>query len=252
MNDIEQLWSRLEAWAGANAADILSDLNPGATDDEIAALESELGITLPNAFKASLAVHNGENDGWPCKVFVNHGAYLSTSRIVEEWRQRQQHGEDIEEDTDELIQQQVISVDGPVEPKMFLTSWVPFMECNGDVFWAMDFSPAAGGKEGQIIEVDWENCSWKVVADSFVDFLETYVTALERGEYTKAIATSADDPDMALKHRAVLRYKLAFGSIVLIIGLYLLTGSSGPIRFSLGLLVMAWGGLIIAAWWRSR
>jgi len=252
MHDIENLWSRLKAWASANAPETLSDLNSGATADQIHALESELGLTLPDSFKASLAVHNGEDDGWPCKVFVNHGAYLSTSRIVEEWRQRQQFGEDIEEDPDELIQLDVITVDGPVQPKMFLASWVPFLECNGDVFWAMDFSPAAGGKEGQIVEVDWESCSWKVVADSFVDFFENYVTALERGEYAEAIAASAYNPEMALKHKSVLRLKLAFGCIVFLIGLFLVSGSSGPIRFSLGLLVLVWGGLIIGTWLKSR
>ena len=252
MNDIENLWSRLEAWAGANAPEILSDLNPGATPEQITALESELGIALPDMFKASLAVHDGENDGWPCKVFANHGAYLSTSRIVEEWRQRQQFGEDIEGDPDELLRQDVITVEGPVKPKMFLRDWVPFLECNGDVFWAMDFSPAAGGTAGQIIEVDWEGCSWKVVADSFADFFENYVTAIERGEYTDAILASADNSEMAVKHKAVLRYKLAFGSIILLIGGYLISGSSGPIRFSLGLIFLVWGGLIIRTWFKGR
>ena len=252
MNDIENLWSRLEAWAGANAPDILSDLNPGATPEQITALESELGTALPDTFKTSLAVHNGENDGWPCRVFVNHGAYLSTSRIVEEWRQRQQFGEDIEEDPDELSQLGVISIDGPVHPKLFSPSWVPFLECNGDVFWAMDFSPAAGGTAGQIIEVDWEGCSWKVVADSFAEFFENYVTAIERGEYTDAIEASADKSETSLKHKAVLRYKLAFGSIVLLIGIYLISGSSGPIRLSLGLVFLIWGGLIIGSWLKGR
>ncbi len=252
MRDIENLWSRLETWADANAPDLLSDLNPGATADQVQALESELGLTLPDAFKASLTVHNGENDGWPCKVFVGCGAYLSTLRIVEEWRQRKQFGEDIEEDPDELIQLDVITVDGPVRPKMFLTSWVPFLECNGDVFWAMDFSPAAGGTEGQIIEVDWESRSWKVVADSFADFLENFVTALERGELTDSVVAAAYNPKMALKYKTGLRYKFAFGSIIFLIGLWLLWGNSGPIRFSAGLLFLVWGGLIIGAWFKSR
>ena len=248
MHDVENLWSRLETWAGASAPEMSSDLNPGATADQIEALESELGLTLPDAFKASLAVHNGEDDGWPCKVFAELGAYLSTSRIIEEWRQRQKFAEEIEGDPDELIQMDIITVDGPVQPKMFLTSWVPFLDCNGDVFWAIDLAPADGGKVGQVIEVDWESCSWKVIADSFADFLENYVTALERGDYTKAIAAPTTDPEMVLKHKAVLRYKLAFGSIVFLFGLYLILGSSGPIRFSLGLLVLIWGGLIIGTW----
>ena len=34
---------------------------------------------------------------------------------------------------------------------------------------------------GQIIEIDWECCSWKVIAESFHQLLDTYVTALENG-----------------------------------------------------------------------
>jgi cell wall assembly regulator SMI1 len=252
MSDIERLWSRLEVWAGANAPELLSDLNPGATTDQVQLLESELGVTLPDAFKASLALHNGENDGWPCKAFVDRGAYLSTSRIVEEWRQRQQFGEDIEEDPAELIQQDVITVEGPVQPRMFLTRWVPFLECNGDVFWAMDFSPVEGGTQGQIIEVDWECCSWKVVADSFAGFFENYVLELERGELTASIAASANEQEMVQKHKAVLWYKLAFGSIVSLFGLMLIWGSSGPVRLSAGLLLLVWGGLIIGAGFKGR
>lgn len=252
MHDVENLWSRLEAWASANAPEILSDLNPGATADQIHELESELGLTLPDSFKASLAAHNGEDDGWPSKVFIDHGAYLSTSRIVEEWRRRQEFGEDIKEDPEELMRLDVITVDGPVKPKMFMASWVPFLECNGDVFWAMDFSPAEGGKEGQIIEVDWEGCSWKVIANSFVDLFEKYVTRLERGEYIDTIAAADNSSEMALRHKKALRFKLVFGGIVFLIGLLLISGSSGPIRFSLGLLILVWGGLIIGTWLRSR
>jgi cell wall assembly regulator SMI1 len=164
---------------------MLSDLNPGASAEQIRELESALGLTIPDSFRASLAVHNGENDGWPCKVFADRGAYLSTSRIVDEWKQRQQFGdnEDLEDNADELIEDNIITLIGPVKPKMFLAEWLPILECNGDVFWAIDFSPADGGTIGQVIEVDWESCSWKVVANSFVELLESYVVDLEAGRY---------------------------------------------------------------------
>lgn len=245
MQDVENLWVRLEAWATDNAPHILSDLCSGATTDQVRTLETELDVSLPDSFKTSLAVHSGEDDGWPAKVFTDYGAYLSTSCIAEEWRQRQQFDEDIEGDPEELIDQNVIMVDGPVKPKMFLTSWVPFLECNGDVFWDLDFSPAAGGKKGQVIEVDWEGNSWKVIADSFADFLENYVTGLERGEYTDAINLSAYNPKAAMGNNPVRRFRLMFGTVVFILGLYLVTGDSGSISFYLGIFAMAWGGWIV-------
>ncbi|MEM8809982.1 MAG: SMI1/KNR4 family protein [Cyanobacteria bacterium P01_G01_bin.38] len=66
---------------------------------------------------------------------------------------------------------------------MFDRAWIPIMECNGDVFWAIDFAPSTAGTVGQIIEVDWEGTSWKVVANSFETFLEDYVSSLESGDY---------------------------------------------------------------------
>ena len=185
MQEIQELWSRLEAWGKTHAPAMLSDLNPGASPDEILGLESRLEVTLPDSFKASLAVHNGESDGWPSKVFADRGAHLSTQRILDEWKQRREFGvsEDLDEDADQLIADGIITVSGPVQPKMFLPEWVPFLECNGDVFWAMDLAPADGGVVGQIIEVDWESCSWAVIANSFHELFSAYVTDLESGRY---------------------------------------------------------------------
>jgi cell wall assembly regulator SMI1 len=180
---IEKLWERLEVWGKANAPDMLLDLAPEASAEELRQLEGELGLSLPDSFKSSLAVHNGENDGWPCKVFANRGAYLSTSRIADEWKQRQKFDEDLEGDTDALIRDDIISVTGPVQAKMFLREWIPFLECNGDTFWAIDFSPASGGTPGQIIEVDWECCVWAVISPSFGQLFQDYVEDLESGRY---------------------------------------------------------------------
>ena len=184
---IEALWKRLEAWGQRNAPDMLEDLNPGATDSEIATLSSSLVRNLPESFLQSLKIHNGESDGWPCKVFADRGAYLSTTQIIEQWRQRQEIAQKIDgdylEDLEEQISEGIIDVVGPVNPVMFNSDWVPIMDCNGDVFWAIDFAPKDGGTVGQIIEVDWEGTLWHVVATSFEALLEDYVTSLESGEY---------------------------------------------------------------------
>ena len=251
MGNIESLWARLESWARNNAPEILSELNDGATSNDIEALESVLDVTLPPAFKASLAIHNGEDDGWPCRVFAEHGAYLSTTRIAEEWRDRQKHAGEVESEPGEDAPDDVISVDGPVQAKLFLPGWVPFLECNGDVFWAMDFSPAPGGTPGQIIEVDWEGCSWSVIADSFTEFFEDYVADLEQGEYDEAIATSGNNPDAIVDRETVGLFRLVFGAVVVIAGVTLFSGSGSPQK-GLGLLLLAWGGLILRRWWRER
>ncbi len=251
MDNIESLWVRLESWARNNAPEITAELNNGADSEDIEALEAVLGVTLPPNFKASLAIHDGEDDGWPCRVFAEHGAYLSTTRIVEEWRDRQRHAEEFASDPGEDALDDVVAVDGPVQPKLFMPGWVPFMECNGDVFWAIDFSPAPGGTHGQIIEVDWEACSWSVIADSFTAFFDDYVTDLEQGEYDEAIATSGHNPDANMDKETVGLFRLVFGAVVVIAGFSIFSGSGAPQK-GLGLLLLAWGGLILRRWWRER
>lgn len=185
---IESAWGRIEAWGQQNAPAMLKDLNTGASDAEVSALEQKLGYAVPEDLRQSLKVHDGECDGWPNKAFAEMGAYLGTERIVHEWQQRLAIAEDVTEDNDPQereaqIKAGVIFVTGPVRPCLFLKEWIPIIECNGDVFWALDLSPAEGGKPGQLIEVDWEGCSWKVVAASLGEFLSSYASDLEAGKY---------------------------------------------------------------------
>jgi molybdopterin molybdotransferase len=175
---IQDLWKRLEAWAGANAPAMLEDLNPGADDAEVVSLQESLGIKLPTAFIESLKIHNGESDGWPYKVFAGRGAYLATKDILKNWNLRKKIAVEMAE-YEEQLRERIIAVDGPVKPLSFSPKWIPFMDCNSDIFWAMDFDPDEGGVAGQIIEVDFEGAAWKVIADSFEDFFDTHVSSLE-------------------------------------------------------------------------
>ncbi len=187
MSTMQTLWDRLEAWAANNAPAMAEDLAPAATSAEIEELEAAVGIVLPAELRESLEIHNGENDGWPCKIFADRGAYLSTQRIAEQWNTCRENASQMDamydNDPDELMRDGVIDVEGPVRPVVFDPAWLPIMECNGDVFWALDFAPGDGGTRGQVIEVDWEGCSWKVVAPSFHALFDDYVNELESGAF---------------------------------------------------------------------
>lgn len=188
MADIAKLWQRLEAWGAANAPKMLEDLNPGATDAQIDELQTAIGRELPASYIASLKVHNGESDGWPFKVFADMGAYYPSERIPEYWNMRRQVAEQVglefsAEEVADQVKNNIITVEGPVRPATHRAEWIPVLDCNGDVFWAIDFAPADGGSPGQIIQVDLEGGYWAVVADSFEKFLANYVEALEAGAF---------------------------------------------------------------------
>lgn len=186
--NIDALWARIEAWGRDNAPNMLEDLNSGVSDEELGELQAALDRELPESFLQSLKVHNGESDGWPCKVFADMGAYLPCSQILENWQMRVQITGQIgdefsDEERADQIRDGIIFVDGPVSPEAFNAAWIPIMDSNGDVFWALDFAPTEGGAPGQVIQVDLEGCDWRVVATSFEQLLDAYVAALEAGEY---------------------------------------------------------------------
>ena len=185
---MQELWNRLKAWGSANAPAMLEDLNSGADDADVDALQDSLGIKLPTAFVESLKIHNGESDGWPYKVFAGRGAYLGTEDILKNWNLRNKVAVQMAIYEDQIaaenrLEARIMEIDGAVKPVSFSSMWIPFMDCNSDVFWAIDFDPDEGGVAGQIIQVDFEGASWKVIADSFEDLLTTYVSGLEGNEY---------------------------------------------------------------------
>lgn len=181
------LWQRLESWASENAPEMLKDLNPGANDTDIDALEETFGHTLPRSYRDSLKAHDGESDGWPNRIFADLGAYHSIEAALNDRKMyldaAGQVPEFDEAERAEQIADDIITVEGPVQPLTFCADWLPIMNCNGDVFWALDFAPADGGRRGQIIQVDLESCYWSVLAPDFETFFEQYVSALESGDY---------------------------------------------------------------------
>ncbi len=188
MTAVRDAWHRIESWGKAHAEGMLTDLNTGASDEKIAELQQALGRSLPESFLESLRIHDGESDGWPSRVFADMGAYLGSDRIVEYWRMRveiaKQVGDDFElDDYEDQIREGIIFVEGPVRPAAYDEDWVPFMDCNGDVFWALDFAPREGGTQGQVIQVDLEGVEWKVIAESFDAFLADYAKRLESEEW---------------------------------------------------------------------
>lgn len=200
---IAALWQRLESWAGENAPEMLTELNHGAKDVDIEALEKAFGYPLPATYRASLKIHDGESDGWPSRIFADMGAYHSAESALNDYNMYLSLGsKGTKFDESEIIEQMesdIITVEGPVRPCTFSSGWLPILNCNGDVFWALDYAPAAGGQKGQVIQVDLEGCYWSVVAPDFETFFQQYVSGLEAGSYEIQNGLATKDPVDALE-----------------------------------------------------
>ena len=86
------IWTRIENWLANNAPKLLRNLNPGATDEEIASTEEFLGISFPDNFKDSYRIHNGQRSyiETPDEQQIDYclmGMWqlLSLDRIKDEW-----------------------------------------------------------------------------------------------------------------------------------------------------------------------
>lgn len=183
--------AQIKAWMQTHTPAILAQLNSGASPDEIAQLEAELGLSLPESFKQFLAEHDGDSGLSLDAFWGDFNVMLSCREILQQYRLDQQIGRQLYDPEmatlafwRDRVKGQIIFVRGPVKPLMLHPKWIPLTNMNGDVMRYLDYDPAPGGIVGQIIEVDPESCAYQVIASSFADLLQQYRLDLQAGKYS--------------------------------------------------------------------
>jgi len=177
---MENLWLRIEARIRALGA--VGSFGPPANENSILAAEGLLGAGLPEDFRASLAIHNGDAmkkigpGEWQSDGPFAHLELLSLDAMLSEWQTWQDsigaQGLDPEPD-------------GPVRKLWWNPLWIPFTVIGGSTWHhCLDLDPAPGGAPGQIIEIVDDEPLRRVVAPGFRAFLEDLAADLERGRYT--------------------------------------------------------------------
>lgn len=187
---MQQTFLDIQAWVSENAPSHLPHLNGPANADEIEMVENEIGLKLPEDFKEFLKLHNGEDDTSWLAILGDGNQLLTCESIINQYKIEQQVGRDLLDPEMETVEfwkdrvaGNVIFIKGAVQPLTLHQRWIPFTNMNGDVIRYFDFSPAPGGVAGQVIEVDQEGCVYEVVANSFSDMLEAYLSDLRNGKY---------------------------------------------------------------------
>ncbi|HEY4178271.1 MAG TPA: SMI1/KNR4 family protein [Kofleriaceae bacterium] len=167
---VAERWATISKWLAENRPGALSQFNPGATADEIAAAEAKLGVTLPDDYKQFMAIHDGQDEFAP---FVELGALLPIGKIAD--ARQNIYGEETPIDTD-LAGPGVRAID-------YSNNWIPISRSarNRD-YLCIDLDPAAGGTRGQIIEYIVDFNGRKLVAKSFTELLAKYFEQAQTGE----------------------------------------------------------------------
>jgi cell wall assembly regulator SMI1 len=192
MNEREQIldiWRRIEAWLHENLPKALDNLRAPATETQLDELELILGMDLPEALRVFLSVHDGEEQNWSPGVFADYHWFLPCEQISVIWKQLAEIAAEYGDNEDNFdkwraqVEDNIISINGPVKPLMGSKKWIPISDADGNTQRFLDFDPPEGGILGQVIDMDSEGCMHQVIAPSFLDFLNKYIDDLENGRY---------------------------------------------------------------------
>lgn len=155
---IDAAWSRLEAYLAQEDPDALASLQPPASEEQVAALEAELGVSLPSALRATLLRHDGQED---IDHLYDGERFLGCAGIRGEWRNWKALSLD-----EDLIACK--GAPGPgVKDDWFNLKWIPFSHDGMGDHLCVDMDPAEGGIVGQVIRVWHDLDDRDVIAPSF-------------------------------------------------------------------------------------
>lgn len=172
---IEAIWQRIDSWLTSNGIEAHVRLLPGAKKEDIQKIEKTVEVALPKAIKDSWQIHNGQHG--LATALVPPWEILSDEGIMRFWNRMQKLMADgVFDET------QAIAI-GPVQAVWWHAAWVPLAHNGAGDLLCADMAPAKNGRKGQIITVWHVREQREVIADSFVEWLNSFADDLEQGRY---------------------------------------------------------------------
>lgn len=173
MTEMREIWQRLEAWFQDYAPEVASDWNPGATEAQLVHLEERLGRRLPEDFRESYKIHDGQRGA---TVGLAFGMALQPL----DWSMnRMKELEDFGlKDPAWLTDVNSMPAEA-VQRFRAHRSWVPVTHDFGGNFMGLDMAPGSKGQVGQVIIFGSRENTNYVVAPSWRAFLEHLLHLLE-------------------------------------------------------------------------
>lgn len=185
MDSVPMLWRRVETWMSQYALFTWQELPSGISEEEIRQAEEALGMPLPQDFKTSYRIHNGQFR----VTLVTTMDILPLQKVIENWELLKSLLEEGDFDDAEpyyffdpiCIQSNWQT--GPIQPVWWHAQWIPFgMDGAGNLS-CLDLAPDSGGSVGQIIDWDHECGPSRTLFSSFQQLLSTFAEQVEAGYY---------------------------------------------------------------------
>lgn len=182
-------YERLERWLAAHRPAILDNLQPPASDDELAALRARIGAELPPSFVRLYRWRNGQRNLRVGGPFYGL-AFLSIADVIDQWKSWKSVIEEdpgLNEDTFTSS-----AVPGVVKELYANPLWIPFAYDWGGNHIGIDLDPGPNGRVGQVINFGRDEDAKYVLGQTVDDFLERIVAELEAGNFVLAEDTGED------------------------------------------------------------
>ncbi|MBX3198736.1 MAG: SMI1/KNR4 family protein [Labilithrix sp.] len=178
--DAAACWARIERWFVEHHPELDLELRPGAKEKEIDAAETRLGVTFPADFRASLRVHDGQDDE-PRLFLLPFSERLGSLKSMVACSKSDRPSYDAR-DTEGRFEW--LDDSRRVRQVHFHPKHVAFA---GRKYWdhgrlMFDFVPGPEGRAGQIIAL--ADVDFVFVCSSFGELLERTASGLEQGAIT--------------------------------------------------------------------
>jgi cell wall assembly regulator SMI1 len=172
-NDIEAIWKQIEAWYAANAPQQLAQLRPPSTDQEIASLETLIGLPIPADYRASLMRHDGGG-------FMYGSSYLNVGWVKQVWQRMNTWSED-----GRFAEFEPADSSGmKFQPVWWSAKWLPVAEHRARTITCLDLAPGPEGMVGQVLQSEPQDDGPRATRwNSFSEFLDQYRSDLQSGKY---------------------------------------------------------------------
>jgi cell wall assembly regulator SMI1 len=169
---IQNVWKDIENWYKENAPNILDNLRGGASNKQISEIENSFGILLPDDYKASLKIHNGD-------IYFHSYNYLSLDRVFDKWLKMMELSQvgTFEGNKVEGVEM------GIFQNTWWHSNWIPFAEDSGGNTLCIDMAPGINGTQGQILRMEVQSGPSATEHKSFLDWLRGYKDDLYGGRY---------------------------------------------------------------------
>lgn len=173
---VREIWKDIEHFLEKNSEYLYSSLEDGASEPDILEFEKQLGFRLPEDYRESVLIHNGD-------VSLTDYAYLKINSAARVWKSRT---ESFEKNKNKYPVDKLYIMDCDIDIIQnvpWSRNWIPVLEDGGGNCICIDMEPGQKGKMGQILFWERETGPEASRFGSFAEWLSAYRDDLYNGKY---------------------------------------------------------------------